>query len=509
MFDKRVSGILLHPTSFPSNYGIGDIGREAYKFIDFLADSKQQIWQILPLGPTGYGNSPYLCYSAIAGNPLLISLESLQEANWLTNEDFEQAGHPDWSLDYVDFDAVKLYKMSLLEKAYQNFQAWATVTDQAAFQRFCIVEEDWLEDYALYMSIKEAHQGASWHQWDVGIANRDKIALEAWQESLKERILYHQFLQYIFAQQWTWLKAYANQKNILIFGDIPIYVAHDSADVWSHPENFCLDPETGEAALMSGVPPDYFSETGQLWGNPVYNWEQLAETGYSWWIQRIKKNLALVDMIRIDHFRGFEAFWAVPQGEKTAQKGKWIKAPGEAFFTELKAQLGSLPIIAEDLGLITPDVEYVRDLFGFPGMKILQFAFDSDRDNIFLPYNYLNRRCVVYTGTHDNDTTVGWFSGRSEEEQARVIDYLGCVGSRGIHWSLIQLALSSVANLAIFPLQDILGLGTNARMNKPGQAENNWDWRYRDDTLNQSISGHLAYLTYLYGRAGQISTLSA
>jgi len=500
MFDQRVSGILLHPTSFPSNYGIGDLGKEAYKFIDFLAESKQQIWQILPLGPTGHGNSPYQCYSAIAGNPLLISIDSLSEAGWLTVEDI-YTHKPDFPLDYVDFELVKYYKMGLLEKAYQNFLSVATEKEKEDFAQFYLEQESWLKDYALYMAIKEVYQGTSWYQWDIGIANRDKIALSACEEALKDRILYHKFLQYLFSQQWTKLKAYANEKNILIFGDIPIYVAHDSADVWSQPDNFALDPETGEAALMAGVPPDYFSETGQLWGNPVYNWEKLEQTGFQWWIERIKKNLSLVDLVRIDHFRGFESFWVVPQGEKTAENGEWVKAPGQALFQELKEQLGHLPIVAEDLGVITQEVEELRDNFGFPGMKILQFAFDSDRENEFLPYNYLNRRSVVYTGTHDNDTTVGWFRQRSPEDQSKVEDYLGCICSRGIHWSLIQLALGSVSNLAIFPLQDILGLGTDARMNTPGQAEGNWGWRYRTNTLNSDISGHLAYVTYLYGRS--------
>ena len=499
LFEERVSGILLHPTSLPSQYGIGDLGQQAYQFIDFLAEAKQQIWQILPLGPTGYGNSPYQCYSAVAGNPLLIGLDYLQEAGWLSDAEINTE-KPNFPLDHVNFELVIPYKMGLLEKAYQNFLANATKAEKEDLDKFCLCEKDWLSDYAMFMALKEAYQGKCWTHWDVDIKNRKKDALATWQKTHKDRILYNQFLQYVFMEQWRSLKAYAKEKNILIFGDIPIYVAHDSADVWAEPENFQLDLETGEPTFMAGVPPDYFSQTGQLWGNPVFNWENLEKTGFQWWIDRIQRNLALLDIVRIDHFRGFEAFWSVPQGESTAENGTWVKAPGQAFFQALKSELGYLPIIAEDLGVITQEVEELRDNFSFPGMKILQFAFDSERKNIFLPYNYLKHRCVVYTGTHDNDTTVGWFYSRSEEENSRVIDYLGCIGHRGIHWSLIQLAMGSIAKMAIFPLQDILGLGSDARMNTPGQAEGNWTWRYRDNSLNQDLSGHLAYLTHLYGR---------
>jgi len=501
MFDQRVSGILLHPTSLANDYGIGDLGKGAYDFIDFLVESKQQIWQILPLGPTGYGNSPYQCYSSIAGNPLLISLEFLQQEGLLTFEALNY-GKPNFPINYVDFELVIPYKIGLLEKAYQNFLTSATLKEERA--RFAIFKQEqgkWLEDYALFMALKEDYNGASWYEWDPKIVKREHTVLLTCQEKLHDRIGYHQFLQYLFFKQWLELKKYANEKNILIFGDIPIYVAHDSADVWSHPDHFMLDPKTGEATLMAGVPPDYFSETGQLWGNPVYNWETLEFTNFQWWIERIKKNLSLVDILRIDHFRGFDAFWAVPHGEETAIKGEWVQAPGQAFFKELQKQMGHLPIVAEDLGVITPEVEKLRDDFNFPGMKILQFAFDSGYQNEFLPFNYPNHRCVVYTGTHDNDTTAGWFEARSDEEKSRVVDYLGCIGRRGIHWSLIQLALGTVANLAIFPFQDLLGLGTDARMNRPGIAEGNWAWRLAPDSLNVDIKGHLAYLTTIYGRA--------
>ncbi|MBF2021522.1 MAG: 4-alpha-glucanotransferase [Hydrococcus sp. C42_A2020_068] len=499
MFDKRASGILLHPTCFPSRFGIGDLGEEAYRFIDFLADSYQQIWQILPLGPTGYGNSPYLSYSALAGNPLLISPEKLVEDELLDEEDF--ANLPDFPLDRVDFELVTQTKMPLLQKASQTFKQAASAELQEEFEKFCDRHSDWLEDYALFMSLKQLFEGESWNKWDKDIAKRKPDAIAQWKDRLGESIFFQKFLQFQFFRQWSALKQYANEKGISIFGDIPIYVAHDSVDVWANPELFCLDEETGEAALMAGVPPDYFSETGQLWGNPVYDWEKHQQTNFAWWMRRVEGILEYVDIIRIDHFRGFEAFWAVPQGEETAMNGEWIEAPGEAFFNLLKQKLGKLPIVAEDLGVITPEVEALRDKFGFPGMKILQFAFDSDRANPFLPFNYVNRNCIVYTGTHDNDTTVGWFNARSPEEQARVVDYLGCLCPDGIHWSLIRLALGSVANQAIFPFQDLLGLGNDARMNTPSVPDGNWGWRYRAEAVNSEVGEHLKYLTYLYGRA--------
>ncbi len=498
MFDSRVSGILLHPTSLPSPFGIGDLGTGAYNFIDFLANSNQQIWQVLPLGPTGYGNSPYLCYSALAGNPLLISPEKLLEDGLLTQEDL---GNLPEYLDYkVDYDLVISSKIPLLKKASDRFNSQGTPEQLQAFQEFCNYHDDWLDDYALFMALKEYHQGQSWNEWDKDIAFRKPEALVNFAAKLQDTILFHKFMQYEFFRQWQNLKHYANEKGIKIFGDIPIYVAHDSADVWANPDIFCLDPETGAAALMAGVPPDYFSATGQLWGNPVYNWEELEKTDFQWWIRRIEAILEYVDIMRIDHFRGFESYWAVPEGETTAMKGKWIKAPGEAFFALLKKDLGELPIVAEDLGVITPEVEALRDKFEFPGMKILHFAFDSDRANPFLPFNYTNRNCVVYTGTHDNNTTLGWFYERSPEAQARVTDYLGCLCPEGIHWGLIRLAMGSVANAAIFPLQDVLGYGADTKMNTPSTVESNWEWRYRGDVLSEGLSGHLKYLTYLYGR---------
>ena len=498
MLDFRTSGILLHPTSLPSRFGIGDLGENAYRFIDFLTNSDQQIWQILPIGPTGYGNSPYLSYSALAGNPLLISPALLQQQGLLTEAELQNL--PDFPLDKVDFDQVIATKMPLLRRASDRFKAQASSEEEQEFQQFCNRQNDWLSDYALFMSLKEAHDGKAWNQWGTDIAYRQPQAMVEWANKLVDQIFFHKFVQYQFFSQWKNLKHYANQNGIRLFGDIPIYVAHDSADVWAHSDIFRLDPKTGEAALMAGVPPDYFSDTGQLWGNPVYNWEELAKTNFKWWIRRVEAILEYVDIIRIDHFRGFQAYWAVPQGESTAMNGTWLDAPGDEFFELLEKQLGKLPIVAEDLGVITPEVEALRDKLKFPGMKILQFAFDSDRANGFLPYNYTNRNCIVYTGTHDNDTTVGWFNERSPEAQAHVIDYFGCLCNDGVHWAMIRLALGSVGNTAIIPFQDILGLGTDAKMNIPAQPTGNWGWRCRAEAFNDELSGRLKYLTYLYGR---------
>ncbi len=498
MLDFRASGVLLHPTSLPSRFGIGDLGGNAYQFIDFLANSDQQIWQILPIGPTGYGNSPYLSYSALAGNPLLISPEILQGQGLLTTEELDTL--PDFPVDHVDFGSVIASKMPLLRLASDRFKEQISEADKEEFQRFCNGQNDWLSDYALFMSLKKVHNGASWNQWSQDIAYRQPQAMVKWANELADEIFFHKFVQYQFFSQWKNLKQYANQKGVKIFGDIPIYVAHDSVDVWAHSKIFCLDKKTGEAALMAGVPPDYFSATGQLWGNPVYNWEELAKTDFKWWIRRVEGILEYVDIIRIDHFRGLQAYWAVPLGADTAMDGTWLEAPGDEFFQQLEKQLGKLPIVAEDLGVITPEVEALRDKFGFPGMKIIQFAFDSDRDNGFLPYNYTDRNCIVYTGSHDNNTTVGWYEQRSPEDKAKVIDYLGCLCEDGIHWALIRLALGSVGNTVVLPFQDILGLGTDAKMNTPSQPTGNWSWRCRAEAFNDELSGRLRYLTYLYGR---------
>ncbi|MEH2011519.1 4-alpha-glucanotransferase [Nostoc sp.] len=496
----RSSGILLHPTSFPSRFGIGDLGLEAYRFIDFLKESHQQYWQVLPLGPTAYGNSPYMCYSAMAGNPLLISPEKLRDEGLLTEEDF--ANLPGFPEEKVDFKDVVPVKIGLLKKAYEHFRANATPILQKEFEGFCDSKAYWLDNYALFMALKDANENANWHTWPSELVKRDPQAMEQVQERLNGEISYYKFVQFEFFRQWSELKSYANMRGIDIIGDIPIYVAHDSADVWAHPNIFCLDEQTGAAAQMAGVPPDYFSATGQLWGNPVYNWEELQKQDFKWWVQRFEAMLDYVDIIRIDHFRGFEAYWAVPQGEETAMNGKWVEAPGDAFFEVIRQKLGKLPVLAEDLGVITPGVEALRDKYEFPGMKILQFAFSADAANPFLPFNY-PRNAVVYTGTHDNDTTLGWFDTASDQEKQNLLLYLGSISPEGIHWDLIRLALSSIANQAIIPLQDILGLGNQARMNFPSIPEGNWEWRYQTAALTQELGDRLKVLTELNGRAPQ------
>lgn len=491
----RSSGILLHPTSFPSRFGIGDLGLEAYRFIDFLVESYQQYWQVLPLGPTGYGNSPYASYSAMAGNPLLISPEQLRDQGMLAEDDF--ANLPAFPIEKVDFEQVVKIKIPLLKRACENFKANASLLQQKEFAGFCETKAYWLDDYALFMALKDAHEGVSWYTWAE--AKRQPEAMERAQQQLQDEIFYYRYIQFEFFRQWSELKRYANMRGVQIIGDIPIYVAHDSSDVWAHPEIFCLDEETGEAAIMAGVPPDYFSETGQLWGNPVYNWEKLQQLDFKWWVQRFQAMLDYIDIIRIDHFRGFQAYWAVSRGETTAMNGNWIEAPGEALFQVLNDKLGKLPVLAEDLGVITPQVEALRDKFEFPGMKVLQFAFGGDSGNPFLPFNY-PRNCVVYTGTHDNDTTVGWFNQLSDYEKSAVLNYLGCTSPEGFHWDLIRLAFSSVGNQAIIPLQDVLGLGA-ARMNYPSKPEGNWEWRYHSDALTDELRSRLKTLTKTYGRA--------
>ncbi|TAE53706.1 MAG: 4-alpha-glucanotransferase [Nostocales cyanobacterium] len=494
----RSSGILLHPSSFPSRFGIGDLGDKAYKFIDFLKNSYQQYWQVLPLGPTGYGNSPYMCYSAMAGNHFLISPDKLVDEGYLTATDFTNL--PTFPSEKVDFEQVIPLKISLLKTAFAKFKTDATAIQREAFHTFCNTRGYWLNNYALFMALKDAHNGESWYNWEAEISKREPAALAKAEQELNQEILYYKFIQYEFFRQWTELKNYANQNSVNIIGDIPIYVSHDSADVWANPEIFALDEETGAVALMAGVPPDYFSATGQLWGNPVYKWEALQKQDFQWWVQRFEAMLDYVDIIRIDHFRGFEGYWAVPQGEETAINGEWIKAPGVEFFEVIKQKLGKLPILAEDLGIITPEVETLREQFEFPGMKVLHFAFGSDPGNPFLPFNY-PRNAVVYTGTHDNDTTVGWFNTTNDYEKQNLLLYLGSISPDGINWDLIRLALSSIANQAIIPLQDVLGLGTEARMNYPSTAEGNWEWRYQDGVLTPELGDRLKILTKLYGRA--------
>ncbi len=495
----RASGLLLHPTSLPSRFGIGDLGPEAYRFVEFLKESAQQLWQVLPLGPTGYGNSPYMCYSALAGNPMLISLEVLRDRQLLNDADLE--GLPPFPSENVAFDQVNASKTPLLERASHNFRIQASPTQRQEFQNFC-QQAEWLEDYALFMALKQAHNGQAWNTWKPAIAQHQPEAIQRWRQQLAGEIYQHQFFQFEFFRQWSGLRHYANTQGIQIIGDIPIYVAHDSADVWANPPDFQLDPATGAAALMAGVPPDYFSATGQLWGNPIYNWERMKQQRFEWWVQRFRAMLDYVDLIRVDHFRGFQAYWQVQQGETTALNGEWVEAPGQEFFQVVRQELGRLPILAEDLGVITPQVEALRDQFDFPGMKVLQFAFGSGPGNPFLPFNYV-RNCLVYTGTHDNDTTVGWFNQLSAHERSAVEEYLGCICPAGINWDLIRLALSSIANQAIIPVQDLLGLGSEARMNFPSKPEGNWAWRYQPGDLTDQLRDRLKTTTQTYSRAPQ------
>lgn len=496
----RSSGILLHPTSLPGRWGIGDLGVAAYQFVDFLESAGQRLWQILPLGPTGYGNSPYQSLSSFAGNPLLISLDRLVEEKLLEPGDLPAESElPEGivSADRVDYNAVTDFKMPLLRRSFACFQHGASPAHTVAFQEFCAANAVWLDDYALFVAIKEAYDGASWDAWDQDIATRKPDALERWRERLAEQAEVQKYFQYLFFSQWRELKAYANERDVRIIGDMPIFVAYDGADVWADPELFYLD-DKGRPTVVAGVPPDYFSETGQLWGNPLYRWDRMAANGYAWWMRRIKSTLDMVDIVRLDHFRGFEAYWEVPAGEETAVNGRWVKGPGPALFKKLEQDLGELPIIAEDLGLITPEVETLRDAFNMPGMKVLQFAFGDNARNPYLPHNYTSNY-VVYTGTHDNDTTLGWFLSRGSDEQEAVQRYLGRDGS-DICWDMIRLALSSVADMAVFPLQDVLRLGSEARMNIPGQAEGNWGWRYQAEMLDPGLAQGLRLLTATYGR---------
>ena len=511
----RSSGILLHPTSLPGAYGIGELGDEAFNFVDYLAAAKQSLWQILPLGPTGYGDSPYASFSSFAGNPLLISLKKLQQAGDISAEALTDA--PYFLPDGVNFGRLIPWKMNLLRRAALRFLHHADATRRAAYEKFCAAEAWWLDDFSLFMAVKlhfdakarrEGVFGAMWsNYWDKDIALRKPEAMARWRSQLAEEISVQKVLQFYFFTQWDALHRYANAQGIRIIGDIPIFVAPDSADVWANRDLFRLD-ETGQPTVVAGVPPDYFSETGQLWGNPLYNWEKMAETGYRWWIKRISATLRMVDIVRIDHFRGFEAYWEIPAGEKTAVNGRWVQAPGDDFFTAVQKSLGELPIIAEDLGVVTEGVVALREKFGFPGMKVLQFAFDAGESggkgatNAFLPHNFLPQ-AVVYTGTHDNDTTLGWYQKRSEAEKDLVRRYLGR-DDHDIVWEFIRLAMASVARFAVIPFQDVLALGTDARMNTPSVLGGNWQWRFRAEAMNDWTAGRLREMVELYGRNPKI-----
>jgi 4-alpha-glucanotransferase len=501
---SRVAGILLHPTSLPGPNGIGELGPAAYAFLDFLHETGQGLWQVLPLGPTGYGDSPYQSFSAFAGNPLLVSVDRLLEDGLLSADDL--AGRPRFRAEAVDFGAVKDWKRPLLARAFAAFETQAAASRRDAFSAFVQRHAAWLPDYALFTALKRASGGSAWNAWERALVEREPEALDRARRELARELAEIEFEQWLFFEQWRSLRRAGRERGIRIMGDVPIFVAHDSADVWAHPELFHLAGD-GRPSFQAGVPPDYFSATGQLWGNPLYRWDALARAGYAWWIDRLRASLELVDLVRLDHFRGFEACGEVAGDARTAIAGRWVKGPGRELFEALRAALGELPLVAEDLGLITPEVEALRDGLGLPGMAILQFAFGSDSHaNDFLPHNF-PRHKVAYTGTHDNDTVVGWWnagvgdSTRSEaeveRERERALAYVGGDGSE-IHWDFIRTLLVSVA--AIVPLQDVLGLGSEARMNLPGRPQGNWSWRFTFSDLTPEARRRLRAITEGSGR---------
>ena len=505
MIENRTSGILIHLTSLPGKHGIGDLGPGAHMFIDFLAAAGQSYWQFLPTGPTStaFDNSPYMCRSVFAGNPLLISLELLQEINHLSVDDLAEV--PDFSEHVTNYNKVGSFKTALLKKAFEKF---LPSKSNIEFHQFCHNHKEWLDDYALFMSFREEFDSRPWYEWPDFAARRSGIAFTQYTSENAEKLLYFKYVQFIFFSQWQKLYDYAHAKNISLIGDIPIYVALDSSDVWANQELFKINSQTLKPIKVAGVPPDYFSETGQRWGNPVYKWKTAANKIntklYDWWLNRFKQIFSMMDMVKIDHFRGFEAFWEIPAHEETAIKGKWTNGPGKSFFTYLKKELRELPIIAEDLGVITPLVEKMRIDLGFPGMKILQFAFESDEKNPYLPHNYEQINSIVYTGTHDNNTTFGWFLGNqlSDEARIRIRRYLNSHDDKHIVTELTRLAMSSIANLAIIPMQDILGFGEDCRMNRPGSQSGNWRWRCAPYFINNEVAQRLLDMTTFYNRLG-------
>ena len=498
--NKRGSGILLHITSLFSPYGIGDMGPDAYRFADFLSEARQSFWQVLPLNPIGavYGNSPYSSISAFAGEPLLVSPGLMIKDGFLAKEDVLDA--PRFPEEKVDYDAVRAYKEKILNLAYQHFK---TGKDDSEYKGFCAYNSYWLEDFALFIALKEYFGGRPWNEWPPEIRDRETCALEEIKTKLGERVNKEKFFQYLFFKQWFSLKRYCNARGIRIIGDIPIYVTFDSSDVWKTPGIFKLSEEK-MCSFVAGVPPDYFSKTGQLWGNPVYKWDALKESGYKWWIQRMEHTLNLFDIARIDHFRGLVSYWEIPADEKTAVNGRWVKAPAEDFFSAILSRFSVLPIIAEDLGIITPDVKELMRHFNFPGMKVLLFAFGEDSPmHPYLPHTY-NKNCAVYTGTHDNNTVKGWFEKEaSSEEKERLFRYIGRkVSAKEAHWEFVRLAVMSVADTVIFPMQDIIGLGEEARMNTPATTKGNWQWRLAHGNLSPSLIRKIQGITITYGRTG-------
>lgn len=500
MLTERRSGILLHPTSLPGRQPVGTLGKEAYRFIDALVEAGQSVWQILPLGPTGYGDCPYSCFSAFAGNPFLINLSLLTETGELKKTDLPPSFQ---ATDRVDFASAHEKILPLLDLACVNFKRTTTTERQNQFDQFCHEQAFWLDDYALFQSLRKRYDLQPWNTWPEQIRLRDEHTLVQARKELINEIYRHKLVQFLFFDQWFRLKRYANDHGILIFGDLPIFVAEDSADVWCNQTFFHLD-KNSRPTLVAGVPPDYFSATGQRWGNPLYCWEQMGKDNYSWWKARFRWNLDFFDLVRVDHFRGFSACWAIPADDLTAEHGYWMEVPGEQLFNHLKQDIGYLPLIAEDLGIITPDVTSLRDQFNFPGMKILQFAFDSGADNPYLPHN-LTSNSVVYTGTHDNNTSLGWWRSIDAAMKNKIKDYLRnpC---REMPWPLIETAFSSVSMLALCPIQDILALTSTSRMNTPGTTHNNWLWRMQKEAFNSDIRTRLKNLSYLYGRNLCITT---
>ena len=490
----RTAGLLLHPSSLPGPFGIGDLGPEAYRWVEQLAGAKQTWWQILPLGPTGYGDSPYQSYSAFAGNINLLSPELLQRAGLIGNEVLANAS---FSTDVVDYERVTPFKKKLVRDAWDRFDAGKGPHDwKQAFEKYCAEERDWLEGYALFMAIRDALGLKPLHEWPQDLRTRQPVALHEIHKLLKKEVLIIQFGQFLFDMQWRDLRRFASEKQVKIMGDAPIFVSGNSADVWAHPDEFLLDAE-GNPKVVAGVPPDYFSDDGQLWGNPLYDWERMSANRYQWWQRRIRRQLAQVDMVRLDHFRGFAAAWHVPPDRTTAKIGEWVDGPRAALFDVLQQEFGKLPIVAEDLGLITEDVHALRKQYHMPGMRVLQFAIGGP-DNPYWPHNF-EQNTVAYTGTHDNDTTVGWYNGLPEKERKLMVKYLG----HELHepnWDLIRMAWSSVAEFAIAPLQDILGFDASARMNTPGTASGNWRWRYRAQQLEQQMLDRLADWTVFFNR---------
>lgn len=491
----RSFGTLVHPTSLPSDYGMGDLGPGAYRFIDFLEETHQGVWQILPLGPTGFGNSPYASYSAFAGNPYLLSPDLLVKKGLMTEADLVYNRVPQSAR--VDYDSAYKIKDELLKKACRRFFEKNDLSEKERFTAFKKKNRYWLDDYVLFMACLVDNNRRPWNLWDEKLARREEAAITSVSKRLSSEIDYQYWLQFEFFEQWMQLRDYANNKHIRIIGDIPIFVDHNSADVWANKDYFEVD-DTGNRLLVAGVPPDYFSETGQLWGNPLYRWKALRSSGYRWWIDRFRQMFHMFDAIRVDHFRGFDAYWEVKADAKTAQIGRWVKGPGENLFTAIEKELGRLPIIAEDLGVITKSVVALRDRFGFPGMKVLQFAFD-DPGNGFLPHNYVTGNCIVYSGTHDNDTTLGWYAQAPEHEKHYLREYT-CSDGTDVNWQLIRLGMLSAANQAIFPLQDFMSLDTEHRMNLPGTTAGNWEWRFTDQMLGKVDKDHIRRLAKISNR---------